>query len=263
MSLTLAVLAALLAGFAGATLLLYFFQSRLLFHPERLPHDFVFGVPGAVERSVDVPGARLSALHLATPGAKGLVFYLHGNAGSLVNWFTDTDEYRRVGFDLFMLDYRGYGKSTGRIRDEAQMHSDVMAAWASVAPAYAGRPVVIIGRSLGSGLAARLATRVQPALTVLVSPYWSMVELARAHYPWAPAVLLRFRLATWRDLPAVRGPVLFLHGARDALIPPGHSQRLMALCKSAQMKVVSGAAHNDIQDFPEYRRELEARLAAL
>jgi uncharacterized protein len=263
MLLTLEALAALLAGVAGAALLLYLFQTKLLFHPERLPPDFDFGVPGAVERFIDVPGARLSALHAVFPGSKGLVFYLHGNAGSLATWFTDTDEYRRVGFDLFMVDYRGYGKSTGRIRDEAQMHADVMAAWESVAPAYAGRPVVVIGRSLGSGLAARLAVRVRPALTVLVSPYWSMVELARAHYPWAPAVLVRFRLETWRDLPAVRGPVLFLHGARDALIPPGHSQRLMALCESAQMKVTSGAAHNDVQDFPEYRRELEARLAAL
>ena len=94
------------------------------------------------------------ALHLRLPAPKGVVFFLHGNGGSLESWFINPEFYRRANYDLFMIDYRGYGKSTGQIESEAQLRADVRAAWATVAPQYAGRKVVFYGRSLGTGLAA-------------------------------------------------------------------------------------------------------------
>jgi uncharacterized protein len=225
----LAALAA--AGIYGAVLaLLWWRQESLLFHPQVLPATLVFDQGADVHETwVDVPGARLHALHLRLPDPDGVVFFLHGNAGSLQTWFINADFYRQANFDLFMLDYRGFGKSTGRIQSQAQLQADTQAAWQQVAPLYAGRKRVVYGRSLGTGLAAGLAAQVQPELTVLVSPYESMQALARLHYPWVPAAVLRYPLRTDLVLPQVQGPVLLAHGAQDGLIPPAHSLALQKL----------------------------------
>ena len=121
---------------------LWFKQERLLFKPVVLSADTVLATaPDTHEVSVPVDGATLSALHLKREGAKGLVFFLHGNAGNLQSWFVNTDFYRQANFDLFMVDYRGYGKSTGDVASEAQLRADVRTAYAMVGPQYAGRKV--------------------------------------------------------------------------------------------------------------------------
>ncbi len=254
--LALAVYALLIAALAWG-------QERLLFQPQKLPADYRHEQAADVQEvNVDVPGARLNALHLRLPHPDGVVFFLHGNGGSLANWFVNTDDYRRLNFDLFMIDYRGYGKSTGRIASQAQLQADVRAAWDGIAPLYAGKRRVVYGRSLGTGLAAMLAADVQPELTVLVSPYFSMQDLARTHYPWVPSTVLRYPLHTDDALPRIRGAVLLMHGERDTLIPPDNSLRLQALLPRARLLRVPQAAHNDMQDFPVYRDGLAAALKA-
>lgn len=250
--------AALYAGLLG---LLWWGQERLLFMPQRLSAEHRFQVDAdVVETWVDVPGARLNALHLRLPQPQGVVFFLHGNAGNLDSWFTNADFYRRNNVDLFMLDYRGYGKSSGRIQSQDQLLADVRTAWAQVAPQYAGKQRVIYGRSLGSGLAAMLAAEVQPELTVLVSPYYSMAELAREHYPWVPAALLRYPLATSEALARIKGPLLLAHGGRDTLIPPAHSQRLLRLAPHAGLLHLPEGGHNDLHLLPAYAEALSAAL---
>ena len=254
-----AVTLALLGGALMA--LLWWGQERLLFHPEPLPADHRFDFGADVHEAwVDVPGARLHALHLQLPQPRGVVFYLHGNAGNLQSWFANADFYRRADIDLFMLDYRGYGKSSGAIGSQTQLLDDVRAAWAQVAPRYAGRKRVVFGRSIGTGLAATLAAEVQPELTVLVSPYLSMKALVAGHYPWLPSAVLRYPLRTDLALPQVRGQVLLVHGERDTLIPLQHSLDLQALLPSAQLLRLPEAGHNDLHLQPAY---LDALAAAL
>jgi pimeloyl-ACP methyl ester carboxylesterase len=255
---------ALTLALAYAALLgaLYVGQEKLLFHPRTLPADHRFNAGADVhEVFIDVPGARLHALHLRLPDPDGVVFYLHGNAGHLQSWFVNTAPYRRANLDLFMLDYRGFGKSGGRIESEAQLQADVRAAWQHVAAAYEGRHRVMIGRSLGTGLVAGLAAEVQPELTVLISPYESIAALAGEIYPWVPGALLRYPLRTDLALPRIRGPVLMLHGDQDTTIPVDHSQRLLALAPNARRVVIEGAGHNDLQSFDAYRQALAEALA--
>jgi len=251
------------AAVAALFAVLYWRQESLLFAPEKLPADFTLHAAGVSELSIAVDGATISALQLRLPDPKGVVFFLHGNAGNLQSWFVNVDFYRRANFDLVMIDYRGYGKSTGRIRSEAQLRADIAAAWDHVAPRYQGRRVVLLGRSLGTALAAGLAVRIHPDLTILVSPYWSMRAMAALHYPWVPGALLRYPLETWRDVAAIDGPVLLLHGDRDDLIPYSHSQRLQAVAQSGQVVLVPGAAHGDLQDFAIYNDAIAQRLDAL
>jgi uncharacterized protein len=257
----LGLLGVLAALYAGLLALVWWGQERLLFMPEVLPATHRFDVGADVhEVWIEVPGARLNALHLRLPRPDGVVFFLHGNAGSLDNWFVNTDFYRQANFDLFMIDYRGYGKSSGRIESQAQLEADVRAAWTALAPQYAGKKRVIYGRSLGTGLAALLAAEVQPELTVLVSPYESMAALAGEHYRWVPQALLRYPLRTDLALPRIRGPVWMAHGELDALIPLQHAERLRARVPQAQLLVVAGAAHNNVHEFEPYLTGLSSAL---
>lgn len=241
-------------------------QERLLFQPDPWPgaDPPALTEPDVRNVWVEVEGARLHALHLQRPGARGLVFFLHGNGGNLASWFVNTEFYRHAGYDLFMLDYRGYGRSSGQISSEAQLMGDVRAAFAQVAPLYQGRPVVVYGRSLGSGLAAQLATEVHPALTVLVSPYRSMVALAGEQYPFVPTVLLRYPLRTDLAVGQIRGPLWLVHGERDTLIPPAHSEALQGTAgPRARLLRLPEAGHNDIHESPAYLDGLRAALSSL
>jgi alpha-beta hydrolase superfamily lysophospholipase len=253
----------LAALYAALLALVWWQQERLIFMPSRLPadHRFAFG-DDVHEAWIEVPGARLHALYLRNAQPRGVVFFLHGNAGSLDSWFTNADFYRQLNFDLFMLDYRGYGKSSGRVESQAQLEADVRAAWASIAPRYAGSKRVLLGRSLGSALAASLAADVQPELLVLVSPYESLATLAAEHYRWVPSSLLRYPLRTDEALSRVKSPVLLLHGERDNLIAPRHSERLLRFAPQAERVLIRGAGHNDLQAFPQYLEALAARLRA-
>ena len=263
---------AVLAGVAfGLYLLalawLWFRQERLLFYPEPWPSEDppALMAPDVHSVWVEVSGAKLHALHLQQPQAKGLVFFLHGNGGNLASWFTNADFYRRAGYDLFMLDYRGYGHSSGQIASEAQLMDDVRAAWRQVAPQYAGRPVVVYGRSLGTGLAAQLAAEVNPSLTVLVSPYRSMAALAGEHYPIVPTAVLRYPLRTDAVISRIRGPVWLVHGERDSVIPLAHSEALQAAAgaQHAHLLRLPEAGHNDVHEFSAYLDAFGAELARL
>jgi uncharacterized protein len=205
----------------------------------------------------------LSALHFRQPNAKGVVFFLHGNGGNLATWVRDTNFYRAVNFDLFMIDYRGYGKSTGSISSEAQLHHDVMTAWQLVAPQYADKKKVIFGRSLGTALAARLSTQVRAELTVLVSPFTNLDDLRGDLYPFLPQGLMRYPMPTDQWLPLAKSPVTILHGDRDELIDFSHAERLRALVPTAELIKIDGGTHNNLQQLPQYIDALKDRLTKL
>jgi len=259
----LAILTALVTiGYVALLALLYFAQERLIFPGTPLPreHEFHFATRFA-EVEVPVPGATLHALHFTQDHPRGLVFFLHGNAGNLQTWTTGIDFYRRVNYDLFIVDYRGYGKSTGRIESEAQLHADVRAAWDAIAPRYRDKPIVIFGRSLGTGLAVALARDVDPRLLILVTPFTSLASAAARAYPIAPSFLLRYPMRTDQLIGDVRSPVLLIHGTRDTVFPLAESERLRALVRApVDLLVVEGAGHNDIHQFPVYLDSLANRL---
>jgi pimeloyl-ACP methyl ester carboxylesterase len=251
-------------GYLGIVAVLYALQERLIFPASTLPPDYQFRFDLPFEEvRIPVPGASLDALLFTQPSPRGLVFFLHGNAGDLSTWTTGVDFYRKVNYDMFMIDYRGYGKSTGRIESEAQLHADVRATWDAIAPRYRARnlPIVIYGRSLGTGLAAHLARDVDPALLVLVTPYTSLSAAASRAYPLAPEWILKYPLRTDAIIGEVKAPVLLVHGTRDELIPLADSEHLRALARPpAELLVVDGAGHNDIHQFPAYLDGLAARL---
>jgi uncharacterized protein len=247
------ILAALVAlGYAGALGTLYLTQERLILPGTMLAADYRFQFDQPFEEVwIPVRGASLHALHFKQPNPRGVVFFLHGNVGNVSTWTTGVDFYRRVNYDLFMVDYRGYGKSTGRIESEAQLYADTRAAYDAMAPLYRDKPIVIYGRSLGSALAVALARDVHPQLLVLVSPFTSLSATAAQAYPWAPGWILKYPLRTDTMIGDVKSPILLVHGSDDKLIPLAHSERLKALARSpVELLVVPGRVTMTSISFP-------------
>jgi uncharacterized protein len=265
----LLLVAGALALYAAMLAFLWWRQEAIMFYPAPLPASYTLArEPDIHERAVEVDGAVLSVMQLQLSNPKGVVFFLHGNAGNLAGWFSNAEFYRQANFDLVMPDYRGFGKSTGHIASARQLNDDVRAVWNLYAKQYAGKRVVLYGRSLGTGLAAELAAELaregrRPDLTVLVSPYTSIRELTGEFYPWVPSALVRYPLETTRHLGAIGGPVLLLHGERDTLIGVHHAERLKQAVPAARLVVVPGAGHNDLHEFPVYRKALREALEAL
>ena len=174
---------AILASYVLVCSGLYFSQDSLVFRPEPLAADFRFEFPQKFsEVSLPVDGATLSALHFTTNNPKGVVLFFHGNAGSLRRWGDVAESFTLRGYDLFIFDYRGYGKSSGKIASEQQLIKDAEQVYQYVSRRYAPRHIVVYGRSLGTGLAAQIALRHAPKMLILETPYVSLKDLTAQFY---------------------------------------------------------------------------------
>jgi alpha-beta hydrolase superfamily lysophospholipase len=253
---SLLLYAALCAG-------LYFRQERLLFYPTVLPPAFRFHFVGPFEERwiTAADGKRLHGLLFKVPHAKGVIFYLHGNGGALDSWGEVAPTYTALGYDVFMLDYRGYGKSEGTISSQAQFLGDVEAAYQPLAQQYGEGRTVILGHSIGTGPAAWLAARHQPKLLILQAPYYSMTDLVRRLYPFVPGFVLRYPLPTNEVIGQVKAPVVLFHGRQDAVISYESSVKLQQLLgANGQLVILEGVGHSSLTDNAVYRQKLAELL---
>jgi hypothetical protein len=242
--------------------LLYFHQERLIFFPEVLAADFRFTFTAPFEEVTwQVDGVTLHAIHFKAQHAKGVVLYLHGNAGSVQSWGNVAAPFLDQHYDVLMPDYRGYGKSTGTIANESTLLADAEIAYTYVLQHYPEHHILIYGRSLGSGPAVYLAKEHQPRLLILETPYYNLQELAGAHMPWAPRFLLKYPLRTDRWIGAVACPIFLFHGTDDELIPYASSQRLTGLIQTEHRLItIPGGTHNTLPASPIYQEHLRQIL---
>ena len=242
--------------------LLYFFQEHILFHPQKLPAEYKFQFAQAFEEvSIQSNDAVLSGVLFKAPLSTGLIFYLHGNAGSIASWGNIASTYTDLGYDVFMLDYRGYGKSDGTITSEAQLFLDVQAAFNEMRKNYEANEIIILGYSIGTGPAARLASTNDASLLILQAPYYSIVDLMKTSYPILPGFILRYPIETGKYLQRCKMPVVIFHGDKDKVIYYGSSEKLKAGFKNGDKLIkLSGQGHNGITENPEYLNELRKIL---
>lgn len=266
---TLAVLASL---YILLCLLLYFKQERLIFFPSTLPEDYVFRFDEHFEEHFikTADGQQLNGLLFKAsradsalqPSANKLVFFLHGNAGALDSWGTLAPYYTRLGYDMFILDYRGYGKSSGSIESEAQLFEDVQTAYDYVADTYPEQEIVVVGFSIGSGPAAMLAARNKPRMLLLLAPYHSLTDMVRRTFPFIPPFLLKYKFRTWRFLEQTSAPVYLIHGNRDEVIPYASSLMLKPYLKPGDQHItLEGVNHNSIHESRQFQHTLRSLLA--
>lgn len=259
------------AGYLSAAAYYYLAQESLLFFPTRLPaeHRFEFAAPFEEHRIAMADGVRLHTLLFPASPSRGVVLYLHGNGGALDAWGAHAREFLALGFDFFVVDYRGYGKSEGEIDSEQQLLADAARLYDWLAERYAEERIVVAGNSIGTGIAAQLACSRSPRRLLLLAPYDNLLTLARHHVTFlrlAPAALLRYRLPTDETLADCATPVTIVHGDRDEIIPIAAAERLATRLKPGDELIRLAGGGHVLRRHPGYaealRHALEAPLAA-
>lgn len=238
---------------------LYFFQENLIFHPQKLHQDYQFNFPQNFEELnfEASDGKLLNGLLFKADNARGLIFYLHGNAGSLSSWGYVADVYLKLNYDVFVVDYRGFGKSEGSITSEEQLFEDNQLIYDEFKQRYQEDNIVILGYSIGTGLAAKLACKNRPKQLILQAPYYSLTALARQMFPLVPTFILKYRLATNEFLNKCNMPVTIFHGNNDLVINYGSSLKLKEeFSNKVELIVLDGQGHNGMTDNSDYKRKL-------
>jgi uncharacterized protein len=243
--------------------LLYLFQEKIIFFPQRLDKNYQFEFNNRFEelsfKSKD--GPILHGLLFKADSAKGLIFYLHGNAGSLSSWGEVAKTYTDLNYDVFILDYRGYGKSEGAINGQEQLFEDNQLVYDYLKQLYSEDRIIVLGYSIGSGLASKLTATNNPGLLILQAPYYNLTDIMRQSISFIPTFILKYKLATNEYLKDCKMPVVIFHGTDDEVISYRSSLKLKEEFKD-QVTLITlvGQGHNGMTDNEDYKREIKQIL---
>lgn len=245
----------ILGAIALLSVAIYFFQELFIFKPEKLAPDFRFqyDIPFKELFFDTAPGVRINGLHFYREHPKGLILYFHGNTRSIKGWARYARDFYRYDYDVILLDYRGFGKSTGK-RSEKDMLQDMQIIYEQLEKQYGEAHLIVYGRSLGSGFAAKLASDNHPRYLILDAPYYNFRKVIERFLPVLPVRwVLRYNLRTDKWIRVVACPVYIIHGTKDRLIPIHHSEALQQLNPKKIILIrIHGGRHNNLPKFPEY-----------
>ena len=251
------ILLFVLAIYIVVSILLYYLQDYLLFKPEKLPKDFQFHYDNQEIKEYNLEtrdGAIINGVRFMPKGeSKGVVLYLKGNSKSIKGWGKFAVDFTRHDYNVVMVDYRGFGKSTGR-RSQKAIKRDLQLVYNKLKEQTTEDRIILYGRSLGSGFAAKLASMNNPRMLVLDAPYYSLTKVTARYAPFMPlSILIKYPLPTYKWLIYVQCPIHIIHGTHDKLIPYKTSVKLSQVNpKLTTLHSVIGGGHKDLNNFEAY-----------
>lgn len=242
---------------------LYEFQEKILFHPEKLATDyrFEFDIP---YEEIFLPMSEEDTIHMvhfkSTKGSKGQVIYFHGNRKNISFYFNRVPYFLNAGYDVWMPDYPGFGKSRGSL-SEQQLHELSLQVYKYVTNVTRSESIVY-GRSLGTGLASHVASFLPVKHLILETPYSSIPSLFNQYaFIYPVKRMCKFELSNYDNLKSVKAPVTIFHGENDGVIPIREAARLKKVLKQGDAFVeIKGGSHNDINTFPAYDKVMKEIL---
>ncbi|WP_460219848.1 alpha/beta hydrolase [Psychroserpens sp. MEBiC05023] len=262
MSYWLSIIITILAIYVAISIALYYLQDYMLFKPEKLPTDFQFAYENQETKEYNLEtrdGAIINGLRFFPKGeSKGVVIYLKGNSKSIKGWGKFAVDFTRHGYNVLMVDYRGFGKSTGR-RSQKAIKRDLQLVYNKVKEQTTEDRIILYGRSLGSGFAAKLASMNQPKMLILDAPYYSLTKVTARYAPFMPlSLLMKYPLPTYKWLKYVQCPIHIIHGTHDKLIPFKTSLKLSKVNpKLTKLHTVIGGGHKNLNNFESYHLMLD------
>lgn len=260
------ILTVVIIIYLSISVLVYFIQDFFLFKPEKLDPEFEFQYKNLDfdEHTLDIkPGVSLSVLRFKAENPIGIVLYLKGNSRSIKGWGKFAIDFVRYNYDVIMVDYRGFGKSTGR-RSQQGIKNDLQLVYDKIKERVDEKFIVLYGRSMGSGFATKLASTNNPRMLILDAPYYSMAKSTGRYLPFLPMTfLLKFPIPTYKWIKYVKCPIHIIHGTEDKLIPFKSSIKLAAInSELTRLHSVIGGGHNNLNTFESYHEVLGQILKA-
>ena len=244
---------------------LYYLQDYFLFHPTVLPRNYQyhFNVPFS---EVEIPFNKTDTLNMVkfTPVdsvRKGVVIYFHGNRENINRFAKFSTNFTKLGYEVWMADYPGYGKSVGN-RTEKILYQQSIQLYKMASSKYAKDSIVIYGKSFGTGIAAYLAAEYDCKELILETPYYSIPDLLGAYTLIYPIQRMsKYKIPTYQYLEDIKVPITIFHGTDDWVIPYSCAEKLKEVLKTTdQFVTIEKGSHNDLNDFPLYHQKLDSLL---
>ena len=228
-------------------LLLYFFQEKMIFPASKLNanHTFIFDVPFEEVNLKSSSDAIINGIHFKSQNPKGAILFFHGNRGSIDRWGKGANFYLENGFDIFYVDYRGYGKSTGKISSEEQLIQDAQLSYDYLTSLFAEEQIIISGTSIGTGIATKLAAANHPKKLILHAPYSNLKKLLCQKTLIIPSFLMKYEFNTMAAMSKIKCPIHIFHGNADRVIPLQHSLELENNIQNIDLTILDGMGHKN------------------
>lgn len=242
----------------------YLFQNKLLFYPKKFNLDYNFNL-SANDKELflkTIDGETISAVYATLPENKKVMLYFHGNGTSLDQWKSIADEMLPKGVNVLLVDYRGYGKSTGSFSEQGFYNDGEAGYQYLLANGYTDSTIYFYGRSLGSGVAVELSVKHNVKGLILESPYTSVIDVAKKHHPFLiPQLLLHYNFNSLSKAALLKIPVLLFHGVKDETIPVAQGEKLAAAIHSKkEVIIIKEGNHANLSMFDEYHDALQKFL---
>ncbi len=262
MSYWISIIILIFAIYIAVSIALYYLQDYMLFKPEKLHKDFQFDYENQDTKEYNLEtrdGAIINGLRFfPKEESKGVVLYLKGNSKSIKGWGKFAVDFTRHGYNVLMVDYRGFGKSTGK-RSQKAIKRDLQLVYDEIKKQTTEDRIILYGRSLGSGFAAKLASMNHPKLLILDAPYYSLTKVTARYMPFMPlSLLIKYPLPTYKWLKYVQCPIHIIHGTNDKLIPYKSSVKLAQINPSlTKLHTVIQGGHKNLNNFEAYHNMLD------
>ena len=244
---------------------LYYLQDKILFHPEPLAasYQYRFDAPYKEVNLLYNQQSNINIIQFTTnrPQPKGVVLYFHGNKQNIGWYAKNAPLFTSQGYEVWMMDYPGFGKSTGDFTEQ-QLYNWALVLYKLARAHYAPDSIIIYGKSMGTGIAAQLATMRDCKTLVLESPYYSFPSIVGSWLPIYPTdKMIHFKIPTGQYLQEITNPVIIFHGTSDHVIPYSNAKRLQPFLKPKDAFVtIEGGHHNDLPEFPLFKQKLDSLL---
>jgi alpha-beta hydrolase superfamily lysophospholipase len=268
---TLVFAGAFLGLLAYFTLAFYFHQEVILFKSEPLAQEYHFTSPHVFQEIflTSKDDASIHALLYKSPlTPKGCILYFHGRGGNLARyWNAIPNTFLTRGYDVLIMDYRGFGKSYGKLSEKALLN-DAELLYHYAIKCYPAQNLILYGRSLGTGIATYIASKHLSKMLILEAPYLSILALAEMKFSripkWFLSAFVKYHLRADQWIQKVKTPIELFHGTRDRLIPYENSQHLYTLTYSKnpliRLNTIFGGTHNNLSHHPTYQERLDSLL---
>lgn len=246
-------------------ILLYVLQEKFLFHPEKLKPGYRFTFNSRFEE-VNIPMNETDTVNLVKffpedSMSRGVVVYFHGNRQHIERYARFAANFTKQGYEVWMQDYPGYGKSTGKLT-EKKLYAQALQVQKMAASTFGKDSIIIYGKSLGTGIAAYVASATNNKRLILETPYYSIPTLFSCYAPIYPANRMStFKIPVHEFLSDVDYPVSIFHGTRDGVIPYRNAVRLKGVLKANdEFITIERGTHQNLNDFPLFRHKLDSLL---
>ncbi len=257
----LSVLVVFLVIIPIALSFMYFKQNRIIFAATQLPADYLFSfdTPFKEVNLLTEDSVNLNGLHFKTENPKGVLYYLHGNTGNLERWGAIASYFTKFKYDVLVIDYRTYGKSTG-IVNEQKMLNDTQLWYDYLLKTYAEEDIIVYGRSIGTGFATYTASHNNPKKVILETPYYNFKDLIKRRFKIVPFLssIIKIKLLSNEYIKDISCPITIYHGTNDRIVPYESGKLLSKQVPSSQVDFITipNGNHNDLRGFKQYQTSI-------